>query len=337
MNEQQIKDTYVSRVQLDSDFRCYVCDEEVKKNYTKSFQLVKPDARLLHMANDDLGSTSDCFILYAICRLGSARKEAIIEFLQALLRKNPSLHIVCSQESIQVRLRYLHTMGLIVRFLYPYHEGKDRRMSRGSLFVATEEAYAMVKQHLKKQVVSNQGFYAKHIKDLIGWAAASFAGSLCANKNRGFIEFTDGIFRTKQMGAIFFPCEFKSQVNDETYYVAFAPGYIEYDSSYMSNKDFDEVYAYNLNMIRNYLNCRTQKGTACMVIVIEDNADLNQYFASIIASGAMQEMFDRIYFTGEGVLRYHCGNEKKAFFQIIPNEDAKEGYSICAVNAPFMS
>ena len=138
------------------------------------------------------------------------------------------------------------------------------------------------------------------------------------------------------MGALFFSCEWKAVVNDVRYYVAFMPSYLEYDKSYMTERDYDSVCANVLNMIRNYLNCRTQKGVPCVVITVRDNNDLNNLAFNIMASGAMDAMLDNIFFTGEGILKAPGCDGKRAFLKIVKDSSRSEGYDICAAEVPFL-
>ena len=55
-----------------------------------------------------------------------------------------------------------------------------------------------------------------------------------------------------------------------------------------------------------------------------------------MASGNMNGLLGNIFFTGEGAILGHRGNEKSAFYQIMLDPDAKEGYSIVSCKAPFM-
>lgn len=337
MTEQQIRETYFSRVLLDCDSRLFYCDDEIKTTYTKGFNQVHPDIKMLQFANDKFGMTSDCYILYAIGHLGCATKDAIVEFLSAIAKKTPSLRILTTKEAINERIRYMYGLGLVMRFNYDAYVGKDRKKERMSLYVITDDGLTFVKQHLKKRCTLNAGFYAKHIRDLIGWGCAASLGAHLANLNAGFLEFSDGILRTKQMGALFFPCEWKAEVEGVRYYVSFMPSYLEFDKSYLTERDYDVCCMMAVNTIRNYINCRTQKGIPVVVIVVEDNKDLNNIALNIMASGALNEMLDHIFFTGEGAVKGYKENAKSAFYKLQLDATAKEGYSICACRAPFIA
>ena len=91
-----------------------------------------------------------------------------------------------------------------------------------------------------------------------------------------------------------------------------------------------------VDIVRNYINCRTKNGIPCVVVVVEDNRDLNAIALNVMASGSMHGMLEQVFFTGEGAIIGHKEDEKNAFFRIMIDPDVKEGYSIVACSAPFM-
>lgn len=336
MTDQQARETYISRVMLDSKDREFICTDLIKESHDKGYNYKDSDVRRLQFTLDALGMTSDCYILYAIAHMGCATKDTIVAFLTAIANKYPDLHIVCGKENINECLRFMYGLGLVQKIFYDVFLGPNKKQERITLYITTEDGVGYVKQHLKKRCTYNIAFYTKHIKDLIGWGCAAFVGSTLAERNSGFVEFSEGVLRTKQMGAMFFPCEWKAKVEETMYYVAFQPAYLEYDKSYMTSLDYEDCCMNAVDIVRNYINCRTKNGIPCVVIVVEDNRDLNAIAANIMANGTMQGMLENIYFTGEGALLGHKEDEKNAFFQIVLDPDEKEGYSIISCAAPFM-
>lgn len=336
MTDQQAKETYFSRILLDSKNREFICDDRVKETYGKGYNYKDSDVRRLQFTNDALGMTSDCYILYAIAHLGCATKDTMVSFLTALANKYPDLHIVYGKDNINERLRFMYGLGLVQKIFYDVYLGPNNKKERITLYITTEDGVGYVKQHLKKRCTYNNAFYTKHIIDLIGWGCAAYIGSTLAERHPGFVEFSEGVLRTKQMGSMFFPCEWKAKVADTMFYVAFQPSYLEFDKSYMTNIDYADCCLNIVDTIRNYINCRTKKGIPCVVVVVEDNKDLNHIALNIMASGNMNGMLSNIFFTGEGAILGHKGNEKNAFYQIMLDPDVKEGYSIVSCKAPFM-
>lgn len=336
MTDKQAKETYLSRIMLDSNNRVFRCDEEIKESHGKRYNYKDSDVRRLQFVVDALGMTSDCYILYALTLLGCATKETVDSFLSALAGKYPDLHIVYGKDNIDARLRFMFGIGLVQKVYYDVPLGPNKKKDRVVFYLTTEDGVGYVKQHLKKKCTYNHAFYTRHIKDLIGWACGAYVGATLAEKHTGFVEFCEGMVRTKQMGSMFFPCEWKAKVDDTMYYVAFHPSYLEFDKSYMTKRDYDAICLNYVDMMRNYVNCRTTKGIPVVVAVVEDNKDLNNIVLNILAAGNMNHLLGNIFFTGEGAVLGHKGEEKSAFYQLVPDADAKEGYSLVACKAPFM-
>lgn len=338
MTNEQAKNTYLVRRDLDCENRHFVYTDNVNREHVKVFNYVNSDAKLLEFARDSFGMISDCYIMYAIAHLGVAEKETILLFLQAVHLRNPQLNIVCEEKGVLTeRLRVLSNMGYVFKHRYEViaDHGMGPVKELVTLYSLSEDAYNMVKQKLQKRININAAIQMKPIKELIGWACAGYVGSMIAKSSTGFSGFLERVLRTKQLGSAYMPCELKTQVGEEVYYISVLSSYFGIDPSYQTKRDYDECCAFKVNMIRNYLCCRTTKGLSVVVVAVADNADLNEITYCIHNTGALVEFYGRIYFTGEGVLRF-VSDVENAFLQMYCDEESERGYDIRQVKAPFI-
>ncbi len=338
MTEELMKKTYLIRKSIDSGNRHFVYSEEVETGYVKIFNYVNSDMKLLEFARDSYGMISDCFILYAVGHMGVAEVDSILTFLRALAKKNPDLNINCtSKESIKDRLRLLQKKGYLFKHRYEVLANNGDSVGKDvvAIYSLSEDAYQLVKQRLQKRLSINSAIQMKPMKELIGWACAGLVGSAIANAGSGFDGYLERVLRTKQLGAVYLPCELKVITGGTAYYIAVMSSYLGIEKSYQTESDYAEVCAFKINTIRNYLYCRTTKGVAVVVVAVADNTDLNEIAYRIYNAGNMDDYYGQIYFTGEGAVNSGLGMEH-VFLQMKKNEDSERGYDIQYVKPPFM-
>lgn len=322
---------------LDIPERHLLAAENVKESVKKEFRYVNSDMKLLEIAQSDVGFISDCFILYAVCHFGVATRENIQLFLEALHKKFPDLSI--SQDGLEMRLRKLYKSGYIFRISYILPVQNEKK--EVCLYTPSEDAHNLVQQTLQKKVPLNCMIQAKPITELIGWACAAYAGA-CIAQNSAFLEFTERTLHTKQIGSVYLPSEIKTRVDGEFYYVGVIASFTRhFDSTYQTPLDYEKNCVRKVNIINNYLNCRTQKGTAVVVAVVEDKEDLRRLTSHIYAAykktGLFRNALQRIFFTGEGILREHLGNALHAFLGMKEDPEKESGYVLTAVSADFLA
>lgn len=338
MTEELLKKTYVVRKGLDSENRHFTYSDGIAASYTKIFNYVSADTKMLDYARDEVGTISDCYILYAIAHLGVAEVDSIMIFLRALSKKYPDLAVVCEDKNeVRDRLRLLHRKGYLFKHRYEtsvtYNGESIKEMV--TFYSLGEDANNMVKQRLQKRVSINSMIQMKPLRELIGWNCAGLVGSAIANGCTGFVNYLERVLRTKQIGAVYFPCELKVVNNSNSYYIAVMPAYMGMDKMYQTELDYAEWCAFKLNMIKNYLYCRTTKGVSYVVVAVEDNADLNDITQKIHNTGYLEEYYDRILFTGEGVVKDYLPIDS-AFLRIHRNSSSEKGYELLQCDVPFV-
>lgn len=295
------------RQELNDLARHFRISEEVLSSYDKHYSYIQHDLKLLRFARDEIGAVSDCFILYAIARMGCADCSSIQNFLRALQKKHPELSIadVENKDIVRKRLLSLTNNGFLFKHQYEVmcssQEGKPR-LNAVSLYTIDKDSQTFMNQKLSSRVPVNTWVNAKPLCELIGWAAASCVGSKVAN-NSSFLEYKDGIFRSRSIGTAWVAMEVKIGWEDNAVYVAFIPAFLHYMSSYQTKTAFQDYCIYRINVIRNYFLFRDSKSAAArMVVVVEDNADLMDFARLIVSTGVLLDELARIYFTGEGAV-----------------------------------
>ena len=72
------------KTKLGSNIRHFVLSEDVIEKSGKAYIYTPHDIRLLRFASGAMGSNSDCFILYAVAKLGICDMESIRLFLKSI-------------------------------------------------------------------------------------------------------------------------------------------------------------------------------------------------------------------------------------------------------------
>lgn len=340
MAEDTIKKTYLVRSALDSGSRRFRYDSQYAEGHVKNFVRTTMDSKIASFAQDTMLMYSDCFIMYAIGVLGVADIPTICLFLKALKAKNTELQIADTDTgTVKERLRVMMSAG--ITFRYRYSVVVEDSVPGGdklgiSLYSLSEDSYQILNQRLQKRVTVNMAIQTKPMKELIGWAAAAYAGSMIANETYNFDSYQSRVLRTKQLGVFYFPCELKMSGPDCMYYVAVMSSYLGINKAYQTEDDYNDWVAFKLNMVRNYINCRTEKGVAVVVVTVENNADLNSFVRYMVQAGMLGGISERVYFTGEGILNMESLSVEERFLQVVPSMK-EAGYDIVQTNAPFLA
>ncbi len=295
------------RQDLNGSARHFRITEDILSSYDKHYSYIQHDLKLLRFSKDETGAVSDCFILYAIARMGCADCSSIKNFLRALQKKHPELSIADVENKDIVRKRLLSLMnnGFLFKHQYEvmctYKEDLERP-NAVSLYTIDKDSQAFMNQKLSSRVPVNAWINAKPLCELIGWAAASCVGAKVAN-SCAFLEYKDGIFRSRSIGTAWVAMEIKAGKEGNAVYVAFLPAFLHYVSSYQTKGAFQDYCIYRINVIRNYFLFRDSRNAASrMVIVVEDNADLMDFARLVVSTGVLLDELFRIYFTGEGAM-----------------------------------
>jgi len=326
------KITYLLRRDMDSGNKSFVYNADVETVYEKYYRYVTADQRLLSFALDYACMVSDCYIMYAIAHMGVADKKSILLFLETIASKYPKLNIKYRGEKgeFEQRLRALCRYGFLFRFLYTV-DGKKENGEFGEnaicLYTLVESGYEVVNQRLQKRVAKNGAIQFKPMSELIGWASAAYVGACIARSSgKHFVDFLDRVLRTKQLGAVYLPVELKTNVDGAVYYIAVVSSYLQHNEISQTEEDYAEYCAFKINTIKNYLYCRTTKGTSIVVVTVENNADLMDISSLIYSTGILTPYLDRVYFTGEGILKQRGDDASKAFLRMYLDEKEEIGY-----------
>lgn len=288
---------------LDAGKKIYVYNQKVVDSYSRRYNHVGEEERLMMYVNGSLGAYSDAFIMYAIAHMGVATKESISGFLYALSQKEKQLSIVSenSKDVLWNRIRQLCRAGLLFTHMY---EVGDANVA---LYAVTDVAFTIMRQRLQKVSMSvNLAFQYKPLHELIGWACAANVGSILANHVE-FSCYLERVLRTKQISSAFLPFEMKAK-NKATggdYYIATLDAFLYQDPLMNTQEDYDDKVLYKLNVIKNYVRVRSVKpgDESYVVVVVRDMADLIAICDFMQNYDHFNDLYSRIYFTGEGILK----------------------------------
>jgi len=330
--------TIEARTALNNMNRRFQVTEEIVENFSKTYHRVDNDIRLLRFAQDSNGTLSDAFILYAIAMLGVTDRDSVQLFLNALKTstKELSIYDTSNDDAYRSRLKMLMENGFLFRHKYsrtvtnPYTNLPSTH--EVSLYTIEQGALTFMNQKLGTRVKGNDWICAKPIEELMGWASCSYAISKMAN-NDSFCKFKPGIFRSKSLGVVKLPCELKTMVGNDAFYVSTIPAFFHRNVSRQSKDAYMEECLYKINVIKNYFYVRaTQEKSPFMVVVCENVADMEEMVRLIVDSEVLLNYTERIYFTGEGLLAL-SDNLKNCFLQMVKT---KTGYSLVSSQPVFL-
>lgn len=322
---ESIKRAVYLREMLNNNNRNFAYGKRAEHSYKKIFVPVEHDIRLMRFASDHIGALSDCFILYAVSMMGVSTIENIILFLKALAEKNKDLSLpnIKDYELIKRRVESLIKNGFLFKHHYEVaieNEAGDKMVKKVNLFSIEKSGLQLINQRLGSKVVINDWMDAKPLNELMGWGACGYVQGRVASSGK-FIEHKQGLFRTKAFGTALFPGELRmQQKNGESVSVGFVQGFMRHNKAAQTVEQYEDSCFKMINMIKQYFYMKdvVKKVNSCMVIVVEDNPDLMAVADFIHKTKALVDDYDRIYFTGEGVIRaaQSAKEVKEGFLQL---------------------
>lgn len=341
-----VKKSVIPRKQLDSDIRHFKFNEECSESWQKEFNYKNQDVKLLRFARDEIGMISDLFLLYAVAILGIADLDTIRSFLSTIKNNDVGGQImdVSKKDLVKLRIKSLHANGLLFRYRYNVYalntEGENV-VNEITLYTLEPDSQAFMNNKLAKRTVFRDWFAVKPMYELIGWAAAGYVATEVARK-ADFLEFKQGVFKTKAIGTVFNPCILKVNLKtapDSVTYIGFFSSFLHHDSKIHLTGDYEDICIRLVSSIKQYFFFRDQKKSiARAVVVCEDNADLVEITSWIHKMENvchLKEDYDRLYFTGEGIVK-NSDDISKCFLQMVEDTTEKRGYSIVSASPDFV-
>lgn len=306
---------------LNSDARHFKWDDDAHETWGKSYNKLERDVKLLRFAEDTMGATSDCFLLYAVAMLGVTDTDGVRMFLRAMRDNNAGVTImdIDNLDYVRERMKSLMQLGFLFRFNYTVyaHDMNGKINENGiKLFTIEKDGQQFMNQKLAKRTAIHDWLQAKPEFELIGWAACSYVHGRIANEGK-YIESKQGVFTTKAIGTVFIPSIVRMEIDDgKSADIGLIDAYLRKGKGFMSEKDYEDRCAYKVNLIKQFFfNRDSKKRIARVVVVVENNADLVEMATWITKADNLVDDYDRIYFTGEGAMRY-VSNISGAFLQM---------------------
>ena len=339
--DDNIKRSIYIRELLNGDRRNFAYSKMAEKTYSKAFSAMKHDIRLMNFARNIVGAVSDCYILYAIAMMGVCDIESIMLFLRVLSNKNKELLIgdMRDYEGVYSRVELMVKNGMLFKHSFEFkreREGVKRPTVRINLYSIEKSAQHLITQKLGTKLAVNEWIDAKPLNELMGWAACGYVKGRVAECGR-FLEYKQGVVRTKAIGTAIYPGEVKLQSKDgKPVSVAFVQAFMRHNKAFHTVEQYQDMCIHTINTIKQYFYMKDQKNdNCCVVVVVEDNPDLMTAGEIIHNAGILKEDYDRIYFTGEGVIRGVPDSEvKDCFLQL--RDDGGENFMYVAADPVFV-
>ena len=344
------------RINLDNPNRYFAYTKEAKDSYDKEYNYVNGDIKLAQFANDVQGIASDCYILYAVASLGCTDLEGIRLFLSAMSNKYKDLSIsnMADVSSVRNRIRGMMQSGMLFKHRYVISAavedeqmldsvktegGSERSISnKVVLYTITKSAQTLANHKLGRRTVIDDWIQAKPLYELMGIASCSYVAGRIAH-NKAYIEQSQGVYSTKIIGTVFMASELEMACanNDRPAYVGFIPAFLHFDKSIKTAEVFEEDCRYLVKRMHQYLYSRDlSKDIARLVVVVEDNSDLVQIAKRISMDEKMPPNYDRVYFTGEGVVRQAKTSKLEGCFLQMVQDNSENGYSFVPARPDFI-
>lgn len=331
------KESIKIRENLNMAYMRYVITPRIMEQYEKGYNYELYDRRVLKFAKDNMGSDSDCFILYAVAQMGCADLDTIRNFLSALSKRNKKLSIAsmddASRDYVRKRVSALYNNGFLFRYSYQVpsatadKKGIDGSMDTHSLYTIDKMSQMFMNEHFSKRVAVRDWLVAKNIGELVSMGSAAFVGASIANSTNAFVEYKKGVFKSRSIGTCYLTLEIKFEKDDVSYYVGVVPAYMHHYEKFQSPEDFEDACIYKLNLIKNYFEFRDARNENGRVVVsVENNGDLMEFCRFVQRYyDVVSPYLDRIYITGEGAIR-GAKDIRNAFLRMIPDGNGSIGF-----------
>ena len=343
------------RVNLDNPNRYFAYTKEAKDSYEKDYNYVNGDIKLAQFANDVQGVASDCYILYAVACLGCTDLEGIRLFLSALSNKYKDLSIanMADVSSVRNRIRGMMQSGMLFKHRYLISSavedpemieglkgdaGAERMSNKVALYTVTKSAQTLANHKLGRRTVVDDWIQAKPLYELMGIASCSYVAGRIA-QNRAYISQGQGVYSTKVIGTVIMANELKMECanNDQPAFIGMIPAFLHLDKSIRTQETFEEDCRYLVKRMHQYLYSHDlEKELARVVVVVEDNSDLVQIAKRISMDERMPPNYDRVYFTGEGVVRQAKTTKLDGCFLRMVQDNSENGYSFMPARPDFI-
>lgn len=333
-------------------------DNTVADTNKLEYNRITPDQQAFAIMNGDVGTISDCFILYMIARLRCTDFLSLQRAMHYYSKLHPeytmgSLAFSDSKaDFLRARLRDLFKAGLICHVRYdnsglsPTVSDTDVGYTGVSLLMMlTPSGLSLMNRRLKRHLPeSGWGFFfAAPVYDLIGTASSAYIAS-CLMKYPTFKEFGPGIFSTKIVGTAYVDAELRFKAPSGVVNVAIIPSYLhKEDRRILDDESYKADRNRKLDIIRNYLYCKIKNSDDARVIICcETYDDLKEISSHVYRLSIFDSYRNKIYFTGEGIAQSLGGDMHKALLSITDvvtksGGTEKKGYTFINPDCGFLA
>ena len=348
----QKRETLNIRNRLKSPCRHFVYSKFSKDSYKIDATLRSMDEKIKYFADGEVGTVSDCYLIYAVAALGFTDLEAVRLFLTALHRKNADLSIpnMRNTDLIRSRMEKLRATGLLLKHRYEVPRQQaigengetvdilDDGTNNITLYNAAASSISLINNKLGRPVALDQWAAAKPLYTIMGWASCAYvAGRIAQSKN--YVDQIQGVYQTPAVGKVLMPSLLKmlSPDGSEVEYVGVFPAFLHLDKTINTEEMFEKNCEYMFRRMKQFFFYHDKKShLARMIIVVEDNSDLVQMAMRIHAFGDFVEDYDRIFFTGEGPMRMAKTVKLVHCFLRMAQDGSEQGYTFIPASPDFI-
>ena len=325
LSNECLKRALFIRKELSSEQRRYSISQEIMDSLQKSYKPFSKDLKYTYLAEDSIGTLTDCYIMYAIAVLRIAEIETLQRFLTCLIKRNPHLVILDPNEyeSFKRRLKTLHNCGMLFKHMYRKKiNGKED--CPVTLYSLDSETQELMNQALSMRTKNYPWLQVKPIIELLGMASCSTV-TVALMQEKGFLKYLPAIYKTRDIGTFILPSELQFQKESQLFNVGIIPSYLYHLETVQALDAYLENCLFRIKMISNFLFIAEKQYNSCsrVVCVVESNDDLmnicKKILNLILANSVPESILQNIYFVGEylgemNFLQMYISSDKECDF-----------------------
>ena len=297
----------------------YRYDELAAETYEKDYKYLDYAYKLKQLTDDTIGMISDLYIMYAIAvlRVGTIRDiTAVIQRLRDTYKEENLLLPAADREVIKSCLHRLRHFGMVYQHGYVMENGPKGKKHYAVYSLDKENTY-LLNQALSKNIRGIPYLQVMPLYQIIGLAASGHSmAKLLTHKE--FSRFGSCVASTKYMNDIQIPQEIVlKDAGGELTYVGFRSGYFQKVEGVMTTEDVQRNLHYELNLLRNYVDCRSKTGDVVVVITLDSVESYKAIKEMIEEYNFVDHILPQIYFTSFGLM------EKGEYFSLLKKKDGE--------------
>ena len=297
----------------------YRYDELASQTYEKDYKYLDYAYKLKQLTDDTVGMISDLYIMYAISVLRAGTIwdiSVIIQRLRDTYKEEELLLPSADRDVIKSCLHRLERFGMVYQHGYVLENGPKGK-KHYTIYSLDKENLSLLNQALSKNIRGIPYLQVMPLYQIIGLAASGHTmAKLLSHKQ--FERFGSCVASTKYMNDILMPHEIVlKDAEGERTYIGFRSGYFQKVEGVMTTEDVQRNLHYELNLLRNYVDCRSKTGDVVLVITLDGVESFEVIKEMIEEYNFVDHILPQIYFTSYGLM------EKGEYFSLMKKKDGE--------------